>query len=194
MNFLAHAFLSGEEEDLLFGNFIADAVKGKQQERYAPGIARGIRLHRLIDTYTDTHAVVAQTNARLRLKYKKYAPVVSDMYFDHFLASQFEKYAQEPLEVYTKRIYTSINQRFELMPPRMQAFFPHMMRHNWLLSYAAIEGIGEALRGMSRRTTFVSGMETAADELQENYMVYAADFAAFFPELQAYVTQARLAL
>jgi len=194
LNFLAHAFLSGEAEDLVFGNFIADAVKGKQLELYPAGIAKGIRLHRLIDTYTDTHAIVARTNARLRPKYKKFAPVVSDMFFDHFLASQFEQYAQEPLETYTRRIYALINQRFDLLPQRVQAFFPHMMQHNWLLSYAAIEGIGKALGGLSRRTTFVSGMETGAEELRANYDLYAADFAAFFPELQRYVEQAKQAL
>lgn len=194
MNFLAHAFLSGEAEDLLFGNFIADAVKGKQLELYPAGIAKGIRLHRLIDTYTDTHTVVAQTNARLRPKYKKFAPVISDIFFDHFLASQFEQYAQEPLESYTRRIYTLINRRFDLLPSRVQAFFPHMVQYNWLLSYAAIEGIEKALGGMSRRTTFVSGMETGAEELRANYDLYAADFAAFFPELQHYVEQAKLEL
>jgi len=191
LNFLAHAFLSGEAEDLLFGNFIADAVKGKQMELYPAGIAKGIRLHRLIDTYTDTHTVVAQTNARLRPKYKKFAPVISDIFFDHFLASQFEQYAQEPLETYTRRIYTLINRRLDLLPPRVQAFFPHMVQYNWLLSYATIEGIEKALGGMSRRTTFVSGMETGAEELCANYDLYAADFAAFFPKLQNYVEQAK---
>ncbi|WP_242918811.1 ACP phosphodiesterase [Pontibacter liquoris] len=191
MNFLAHAFLSGEEEELLFGNFIADAVKGKQQELYVPGIARGIRLHRLIDTFTDTHEVVSQTNARLRARYRKYAPVISDMFFDHFLASRFQHFAQLPLEEYTQRVYAIINERFELLPPRMQAFFPHMAQHNWLLSYAQISGVEQALAGLSRRTSFVSGMETAGEELRENYALYAADFAAFFPDLQTYVAQVK---
>ncbi|WP_347160394.1 ACP phosphodiesterase [Pontibacter chitinilyticus] len=190
MNFLAHAFLSGQDEELLFGNFIADSVKGKQQHLYAPGIVKGIRLHRLIDSYTDTHPVVLQTNARLRPLYRKYAPVISDIYFDHFLANRFELYASEPLQEYTRRVYSIIQSRFALLPPRMQGFFPHMMQHNWLLSYAAVEGIAQALAGLSRRATFASGMETAADELQANYELYAADFAIFFPELQQYVIQA----
>ncbi|MCC9167028.1 ACP phosphodiesterase [Pontibacter harenae] len=194
MNYLAHVFLSGDDEELLFGNFIADAVKGKQGATYAPGIAKGIRLHRLIDTYTDTHPIVAESKARLRPKYRKYAPVVADMFFDHFLASQFEQYAQEPLERYTQRVYNIINSNSHLLPQRVQHFFPHMMQHNWLLSYARVEGVGQALTGMSRRAAFASGMETAAEELVENYTLYAADFALFFPELVAYVKQLRSAL
>ncbi|GAA4427128.1 acyl carrier protein phosphodiesterase [Pontibacter saemangeumensis] len=194
MNFLAHIYLSGDEEELLIGNFIADSVKGKQAELYSPGIAKGILLHRLIDHFTDTHPVVADTKSRLRPKYRKFAPVVGDMFYDHFLAANFEHYAQEPLPAYTQQIYSLIQRHFDLLPPRVQHLFPHMRRHNWLLSYAQVEGIGQALTGMSRRATFVSGMETAAEELQENYGLYAAEFAAFFPELQRYVAEVKLDL
>ena len=189
MNYLAHVFLSGSDEQLLVGNFIADAVKGKQAALYPQGIARGIRLHRLIDSYTDTHPVVAETKARLRPRYRKYAPVVADLYFDHFLASRFEEYATESLESYTARVYTLINRHFELLPERVQHFFPYMMKQNWLLSYAQVTGIGQALGGLSRRTSFVSGMETAGEELLENYSLYNRDFSLFFPELKAYVEE-----
>ncbi|WP_242928091.1 ACP phosphodiesterase [Pontibacter vulgaris] len=191
MNFLAHVFLSGNDEELLLGNFIADSVKGKQAALYSEGVQKGIQLHRLIDAYTDTHPVVHQTKERLRYKYKKYAPVIADMYYDHFLASNFTDYSIEPLPVYTSRIYTLINTHFELLPPRIQRFFPHMMQHNWLLSYGEITGIAQALGGLSRRTSFESGMETAAVELQENYSLYAHDFRVFFPELVAYAEQVR---
>jgi acyl carrier protein phosphodiesterase len=189
LNYLAHVFLSGSDEQLLVGNFIADAVKGKQAALYPQGIARGIRLHRLIDSYTDTHPVVAETKARLRPRYRKYAPVVADLYFDHFLASRFEEYATESLESYTARVYTLINRHFELLPERVQHFFPYMMKQNWLLSYAQVTGIGQALGGLSRRTSFVSGMETAGEELLENYSLYNRDFSLFFPELKAYVEE-----
>ncbi|WP_161887697.1 acyl carrier protein phosphodiesterase [Pontibacter russatus] len=191
MNFLAHIFLSGDEEELLIGNFIADAVKGKQAGLYTPGIARGIRLHRLIDTYTDTHPIVAETKARLRPRYRKYAPVIGDMYYDHFLAADFERYALRPLPGYAQQVYGLIQRNFHLLPPRVQHLFGYMQQHNWLLSYAQVEGIGQALTGMSRRTPFASGMETAAEELQENYSLYAAEFDAFFPELVQYVEEVK---
>ncbi|MCC9138262.1 ACP phosphodiesterase [Pontibacter silvestris] len=191
MNFLAHLFLSGDDEELLLGNFIADSVKGKQSEIYAPGIAKGIKLHRLIDTYTDTHPIVAMSKARLRTKYKKFAPVIADIFYDHFLAKQFEHYAPLPLAEYADGVYRLIHNHFLLLPPKVQHFFPYMMRQNWLVSYAELEGIGQTLTGLSRRATFESGMETAVEELQENYALYAADFAAFFPELITYVEEVK---
>lgn len=191
MNFLAHLYLSGNDEELLLGNFIADAVKGKQAEVYAPGIAKGIKLHRLIDSYTDSHPVVAETKARLRPKYRKFAPVVADVYYDHFLAKQFEQFSLLPLAEYADEVYAFINKHFLLLPPKVQHFFPYMMRQNWLLSYAGLEGIAKALTGLSRRAAFESGMETAAEELQENYEFYAADFNAFFPDLIQYVKEVK---
>jgi acyl carrier protein phosphodiesterase len=187
LNYLAHIFLSGDDEALLIGNFIADAVKGKQLELYPEGIARGIRLHRLIDSFTDTHPVVRETKARLRPHFRKYAPVVADLYFDHFLASRFEEFASEPLKPYTSRVYTLIDQHLPNLPERVQYFFPYMMRQNWLLSYAEVSGIAQALGGLSRRTSFESGMERAGEELLENYTLYDAEFSLFFPELIAYV-------
>lgn len=188
MNYLAHAFLSGDNPELLLGNFIADSVKGKQAALYAPQVAKGIQLHRLIDIYTDNHAIVEETKARLRPKYKKYAPVIADMYYDHFLASRFEVYSpEEPLAKYTRRVYNIVDAAYNSLPERMQYIFRHMKAHNWLMSYAQLEGIGKALTGLSQRAAFNSGMETAVLELQANYTLYAAEFEAFFPELMAYV-------
>ncbi|HEY4651390.1 MAG TPA: ACP phosphodiesterase [Pontibacter sp.] len=187
MNYLAHLYLSGNDEELLLGNFIADAVKGRQAANYSSGIARGIYLHRFIDSFTDRHPVVAESKARLREKYRKYAPVVADLYYDHFLAIQFESIAKETLQAYTRRMYRLINSHLPALPPKVQHFFPYMMNQNWLLGYAQIEGISRALTGLSRRTSFESNMETAGEELRRNYSLYQQEFEAFFPELEAYV-------
>jgi acyl carrier protein phosphodiesterase len=191
LNYLAHVFLSGDDKELLLGNFIADAVKGKQMDLYAPGVIKGIRLHRLIDSYTDTHPVVAETKARLRPGYKKYAPVIADLYYDHFLAKNFQVYSSIALPVFTTSVYELIQQYYETLPDRVQQFFPYMMRQDWLRSYSTIDGIGQALSGLSRRTTFTSGMETASTELRRNYEAYQHDFTTFFPELIDYVERVK---
>lgn len=161
---------------------------------YSPGIAKGIRLHRLIDHYTDTHSIVAETKARLRPKYRKFAPVIADMYYDHFLAVRFENYAPQPLSAFAEEVYALIQRHFNLLPARVQHLFPYMQQQNWLVSYAQLAGISKALTGMSRRATFVSGMETAGEELQENYALYAAEFDAFFPDLVQFVEEAKKGL
>ena len=195
MNFLAHLFLSGSPAapayaDVLLGNFIADSVPGKQLEKYPQAVQTGIRLHRAIDSFTDQHPVVRRATHRLRAAgYGKYAGVISDMFLDHFLARHFHHFTPEALADFARRIYGQLDARQQEMPPRVQHFFPYMITHNWLLSYADLESITRALGGLSRRATPGSGMETAAVELQANYAAYEADFLEYFPQLQQHVAE-----
>lgn len=192
MNFLAHAYLSGSNEELLVGNFIADSVKGRQKEAYPTGIRQGIELHRLIDIFTDTHAIVKQTKERLRPEYGKFAGVITDMFYDHFLAANFQEFATEPLLNFTGYVYATV-QKYEVhLPAEVQYFLPYMIKQNWLYRYAQISGIQTSLEGLSRRSTFASNMATATQALELNYNLYQQDFDQFFPELQNYVKQVML--
>ena len=92
MNFLAHLFLSGEPGELMVGNFIADSVKGNAMNDFSEGIQKGIILHRAIDTFTDSHNEMQKSKERLRPRYKKYAPVITDIFYDHFLAVNWQDY------------------------------------------------------------------------------------------------------
>jgi acyl carrier protein phosphodiesterase len=189
LNYLAHVFLSGLNEELLIGNFIADSVRGSQLQQYPAGIAAGIILHRQIDTFTDAHPVVHQTKNRLRPQYRKYAGVIADIYYDHFLAVNFHRYSSQPLADYTQEVYGLVQRYQSILPEKVQYFLPYMMEQNWLLNYANINGIRRSLTGLSRRTAFVSNMDTAATELENNYLLYEKEFQAFFPDLQAYVSR-----
>ena len=192
MNFLAHLLLAGPPEaaaypGLLLGQFIADSVPGRQLEQYAPGVQVGIRAHRAIDTFTDQHPTVRRTTARLRAAgYGKYAGVIADVFFDHFLAHDFLAFSPEPLADFTQRVYAQLAAQQASFPARVRQFFPYLVQQNWLLHYADIAGIGRSLAGLSRRAIPGSGMETATDELRRNYPAYATDFADFFPALQTY--------
>ncbi|QMU28311.1 acyl carrier protein phosphodiesterase [Adhaeribacter radiodurans] len=189
MNFLAHTFLSGSDEELLVGNFIADSVKGRQKDGYPAGIRRGIELHRLIDTYTDSHPIVHQTKERLRPEQGKFAGVTTDMFYDHFLAANFEKYASISLLDFSLYVYQTVESYSHILPERVHYFLPYMVKQNWLHRYAQIAGIQDSLNGLSRRSTFASNMSTATQTLEENYQIYKQDFEQFFPELQNYVKQ-----
>ncbi|GAA4358305.1 acyl carrier protein phosphodiesterase [Hymenobacter saemangeumensis] len=194
MNFLAHLFLSGPADapgyaDVLLGNFVADSVPGKQLEGFPPAVQTGIRLHRAIDTFTDQHPVVRRGTQRLRdAGYGKYAGVISDIFLDHFLARNFPDYSTESLSVFTQRVYALLSARTAEMPARVQHFLPYMVQQNWLQHYATLEGVARSLNGLSRRALPGSGMETAVAELQANYSAYEADFRAFWPALQGYVS------
>ena len=189
MNFLAHLFLSGEPSELMVGNFIADSVKGNAMNDFSEGIQKGIKLHRAIDSFTDSHAEMQKSKERLRLRYKKYAPVITDIFYDHFLALNWQDYSTVSLTDYTNKVYKYLGEYYPAFPERSKQFYDYMLKYDILFAYTKLEGIEKVMQGMSRRAHFISGMETATEELIKDYEVYKTEFKLFFPELQNYVHQ-----
>lgn len=184
MNYLAHIYLSGEDEELKIGNFIADSVKGKQFIHFPLRVQKGIILHRAIDTYTDTHPTVSKSSGRLFEKYSHYSRVIVDIYYDHFLAANWADYSNIPLEVYVNNFYELLQQNKNILPARVKQFMPYMIRDNWLLSYASIEGIGKILWQMNQRTGRKSKMDLAVKDLKEHYDLFETEFTLFFSDLK----------
>ena len=191
MNFLAHVFLSGTNEQLILGNLIADSVKGKMIDSFDEGVKKGIQLHRLIDQYTDNHFVVKRSKARLENTYKKYAGVIADIYYDHFLAANFPLYSPVSLSQTAHTAYNILIRNFEILPPQSKRILPYMATQNWLEGYANLHDLQRVFNGMSRRASFVSGMENAILDLKKDYQDYEKDFFDFFPDLIKYATMKR---
>lgn len=195
MNFLAHLYLSGNEPKLMLGNFIADFVKGKQAlSAFEPGIRSGILLHRSIDAFTDSHPVVAQSKDRLRAKYRHYAGVIVDVFYDHLLAVRWSDFHPVPLSDFATSAYRLVQDHEDILPERVQEFFPYMVRGNWLVNYASRDGIARTLSGMSRRTPYDSKMNESVDDLFEHRAKFENEFLDFFPELVAHAATFRLQL
>lgn len=188
MNFLSHIYLSGDNDNLKIGNFIADGIHGHPTE-FHPEIQKGIMLHRAIDSYTDAHPIFRQGTKRLHANYHHYAGVIMDIYYDHFLAKNWQNYHAMPLSDYSQEFYSLLNKNFDILPPRSQGMIPHMMQYNWLLSYASLEGIARTLMQMDHRTKKLSGMTTAINELQKFYTEYEQEFTVFFEDMKQHVIQ-----
>lgn len=188
MNFLSHLYLAGNSEGLIIGNYIADSVKGSHFNNFSKEIQQGILLHRKIDTFTDSHPMVEQSKQRLREKYKKYAGVIVDIYYDHYLAINWNQYSNQELESFVTDIYAIINSNHSLLPEKSVLFTRYMLEHNILVGYSKLEGIERVLRGMARRTSFESNMEHAIHDLKEHFDLFENEFKIFFPELQNFVS------
>lgn len=190
MNFLAHLYLSGNQPQRMVGNFIGDFVRGRDlAEQFGADIAQGIELHRAIDEYTDKHAIVKRSKDRLRARYRHYAPVIVDVFYDHYLASLWPRYHPVPLHDYASAAYQLIEAHYTIVPVRVRNMMPYMVGGNWLLNYASVEGIHQALTGLSRRTTHTSNMENASGDLQRYYPEFLREFEEFFPDLKHYCDQ-----
>lgn len=190
MNYLAHIYLSGDENNLLkLGNFAADSIKGKAYKKYPLAIQHGIILHREIDSFTDTHPIVFDSKHRIFKKYRHYSSVIVDMFYDHFLAKNWNNYHPTKLPIYIENFYLMLKYNYELLPKSVQNFYPYMVSDNWLLSYKEIDGLSKILTQMSSRIRGKIKLQDSIVELEKYYEDFEQEFTSFFIELEAFSAQ-----
>jgi len=187
MNYLAHLYLSGSNKDLVIGNFIADHVKGKAFLDYPKSIQNGIFLHRKIDHFTDHHKLFKKNVSFLFPEFRHYSRVIVDMFFDHFLAAQWELYHPYSLKEFSSQFYQLMQEYSGNLPDKTKKILPIMSKCNWLLTYQSLEGLRDILSQMSQRTRFNSNMTLAVVALEKNYSKISLDFKIFFSQLINFV-------
>jgi acyl carrier protein phosphodiesterase len=188
MNFLAHIYLSGNNDLLQIGNFMADGIRGKDYLKFPADVKNGILLHRKIDSFTDTHLIYRKSKHRLHEKYGHYSGVIMDILYDHFLAKNWEKYSDENLESYADDFYKLLEENQAILTLKTKNLLPYMKKDNWLLSYQSIEGIEKILYQMDYRTKHRAKMQEAVVELRYFYNDFEEEFTLFFEELREYVS------
>ena len=183
MNFLAHAYLSHDSDEALLGSLMGDFVKGPLDARDGSALSSALALHRRIDTYTDAHPIVAVSRSRMSAARRRFAGILVDMFYDHFLARHWPDYSTVPLDRFTARVYDVLLSRSDELPERLRYIAPHMARTDWLGSYRHLEAVGVALDRIGnslKRGNFLLG---SIEELVANYAALEQDFRSFFPEV-----------
>jgi acyl carrier protein phosphodiesterase len=187
MNYLAHLYLSGDSDEIKLGNFIGDFVKGNKYLNYPEMVSYGIRMHRSIDSFTDGHADVRECNKILKPGFGRHSGIVSDIFFDHFLASNFHEYSAYSLRQFSKKAHSVFISNFGLLPLRVKQFLPFLIQHRRLESYALRETMFHVLEIMSRRTSLPSNSQWAFEILNQEYEQFEALFRSFFNEMIGFV-------
>lgn len=187
MNFLAHMYLSCGDEDLLVGNFVADFVRNRDLVLYDDRVVQGIRLHRHIDSFTDSHPIVVQSTRILREHHGKYAPVVIDVCYDYILSKNWSKYSGEPLAEFAARVYDVLSRSIDSFPDHLAEVAPRMVADNFLMKYGTEQGLRNTFMRIGRRAKFDSNWDRAYDDMQLHYDELEEGFNRFFPEMIASV-------
>jgi acyl carrier protein phosphodiesterase len=183
MNYLSHIYLSGDSEEVKLGNFIGDFVKGQQYLKYPPEVAKGILLHRQIDSFTDSHRIVNECIVKLRPGFGKHSGIVIDIFLDHFLAVNWHLYSFEKLASFSKRFHAVLLSNFFQLPSQVKMFIPFLIQNKRLQSYASFDGIEKTLRIMAQRTSLPAETGFAIRILEEEYPFFEHAFHQFFPEI-----------
>ncbi len=187
MNYLAHLCLADDTRDSLLGSLMGDFVKGPIDPSLAPELQRAIQQHRRIDSFTDGHPIVRQSKRRVSADFRRYAGILIDMFYDHLLATHWHDYRDQPLDVFTGRVYRLLELHRDSLPGPMQRTVRYMVHCDLLGSYRTVNGIHQALRGIEGRLKRPSNLSAAIVELENNREALLGDFSLFFPELIDFV-------
>jgi acyl carrier protein phosphodiesterase len=187
LNFLAHIYLSGDSPEVRIGNIIGDYIKGNHYTSYPELIQQGMLMHRDIDHFTDSNTIVKQTNHLFQEKYHKYAGIVTDILYDHFLANLWSNYSADNFNLFIKGVYHLLKDHWEIIPQEMKPFASRCMENNWIKSYAEIDGIGRVLWMMSQRTSLPDESKFAIDVLNSKYKIIEDMFKDYFPVLVSFI-------
>ena len=184
MNYLAHAWLARHSDDAILGGLLGDFVFGQSVlQDWRPSVRIEIVRHRRIDRYTDDHPAVVEARA-LFGPLRRYAGIVLDVYFDHCLAREWQRWNDAPLDAFTARIYRVLDEHRDELPPRLQAVAPRMAAHDWLGSYRERSNVDHAVRGIATRLSRNGErLVECLDVLRANEAAVDAAFEVFFPDL-----------
>jgi acyl carrier protein phosphodiesterase len=189
MNFLAHAYLSFNEPEVLVGNMISDFVKGKKKLDYPEGIQKGIQIHRNIDEFTDTHEATKKAMAVYKPAYRLYSAAFVDVSFDYFLANDKSIFSDASLFDFSQLVYSTLESYIEQLPAQFRMMFPYMKQNNWLYNYRTKYGMERSFGGIVRRSQYLEESNTAFKIFNDNISYLQECYDVFFPQLESYARQ-----
>lgn len=187
MNFLAHALLAGDAPALIVGGVAGDWIKGHLPGTLPADLAKGVALHRAIDSYSESHPAFRRSRARVSAERRRYAGVLVDVFYDHLLAKNWAAAGhQQPLHEYCEAVYRLIRNRLNELPISSHAALTLMAREDWLSSYARIEGIADVLVRMSRRARQPNPLANGEQEFLADVDGFTGDFNAWLDDTREF--------
>jgi acyl carrier protein phosphodiesterase len=194
MNYLAHAYLSFNDPEILVGNMISDFIKGKKRFDFTHHIQNGIMLHRSIDTFTDEHIVTKQAKQFLKPVVGLYAGAFIDIVYDHFLANDENEFDDNSLLNFSSSVYTSLEDHKNILPEKFAGILPYMRSENWLYNYKTMNGIAKSFGGLMRRAKFLENNNLPFECFQKNYNELKFYYHIFFPDVKQFAHEKFIAL
>ena len=180
MNYLGHLVLSGDDSEILFGNFIADAIKGNSYLDWPENIQKGILLHRFIDNFTDNNQYYLSGKRRFYEKFPKMGGIINDILYDHLLW----KYENKNQTIFLKKEIASYYKILDIfskkMPEKIKHLYKYMRRDDWLNNYQYESGIKNILNRMGKRINYSKNLDLSFEIYKSSISDYEKEFELFY--------------
>ncbi len=189
LNYLAHFHLSHGNNDLLVGALLGDFIKGPLTGKYSKQLEQGIMLHRKIDAFTDSHPNLRLAQQRFKPHYRRFAGIMTDVVFDHFLTRHWQQFHPQPLSDFSQDIYHLLAQ--SQLPSAARRLADNLTRYDVFVNYQHWQTVEAALAKIGQRIQRSNPLATAATELQQHSDELEQAFLNFYPQLQHHVNEIR---
>jgi acyl carrier protein phosphodiesterase len=186
MNYLAHTYLAGDSDESIVGSLLGDFVKGHPSDHYRGAIAAAILHHRKVDSFTDAHPVARRSRRRFSPRRRRFAGIIVDVCYDHFLAVHWERFSSENLDAFARRVYGAVDHHHRCLPVGLRRTAARMVAGDWLTGYRDLERVGFALDRIAERLRRGRRFQGALVEVKRHYAALEDDFLGFFPQLTAF--------
>lgn len=186
MNYLAHAFLPRQDDDLVLGGLLGDHVRGlRALLGYPFRIRQGIRLHRFIDRTTDGHAQVKELLRVFPKPFRRYAGIIVDLAFDHELAKNWGRYSDQSLDSFDAYLRSLLASHEHLVPPALARFMTYADGRGLFAAYREESEMLHSLTGVGRRLRRSNPLGEVATIWPRVKGPCADTFEAVFPVIQS---------
>ena len=184
MNYLAHLYFSDPTALAWAGSLMGDFVKGSVSSALPEELARHVKLHRHIDTFTQKNAVFQTSRRRLDSRFRYGRSVMVDVFYDHFLACHWKSYSDQSLAEFSQQVYRGLQSCYEFLSPGLQQQLPQMIKYDWLTSYRKPEIVQRVLQRLEDRINNKLPLAAGFSQLEQWRQELESDFVVFMNEAQ----------
>ncbi|QPG04699.1 DUF479 domain-containing protein [Salinimonas marina] len=192
MNYLAHLALAQPTSASVQGNLLGDFMRGCQHEHFDFDVQCGLNNHRFVDRFTDEHAKIREAKSWFSSQRRRFAGIILDVSFDHFLISHWSQFYTQSFERFCEQRYALLQPALADMPLSMQRTVTSMLKHRWLDVYRTPEGLARALDNTAARIRFRHAFTGSIDEVMQHYAALKQTFLDFYPQLMQAVVSANI--
>lgn len=194
MNFLAHFHLAWPDEGLVAGGLEGDYYKGPLRGDLPLSLERGVKLHRAIDAYTDSHPVIQQLRRELPTELRRYAGILIDLSFDHYLSQHWARFSDVHLSDFNSGVYRTLITQENHLSAGARNMLARLVEYDILNLYLKWETVPATAARIGQRFKRHNPFMEVGQTLTPARDAIEQAFLDFYPQLQDFSREQSKAL
>lgn len=159
-------------------------MRGRDLSRFPARIETGIRLHRHLDRFTDTHPALKAARQRISQVPLRFSGIVMDVMFDHYLACRWNRFSDDSLDRHARFVHQALAMHEQYLPDSLQRFMVVLERERILQGNVHLHAIELTLKRIAAKSDKLAILQIDTTELAGLRDIFVEPFDDFYPDLQ----------